>query len=258
MKKIILALAVCMALVGCEDPDAPREADKPTGKPSADAGPYTVQFSGADQSYTHSFNLPIKQEEGQVVYHIATPTSSEIEFVDTRLQVTGCPVGNVKHQIFWSQDASRPTVGEYLTTGTVFRTRAGLNGMFRHLVHGLGGCTSITLTTKLKIKPQTLRTCKETTEAATCQVVAYCRQAGNSYYTEVEVWKESRGLVLRKFMNVGDGTRSLKLMAAVNKAEFGSITTYSDNYGDAALRIDGANREAILTSATGSERLICE
>lgn len=258
MKKIILAAVICFGLVACEDPDAPRDVEKPKEKPVTEAGPYVVQFSGTDQSYTHTFNIPIRQDEGQVVYHVTTPASSEIEFVDTRMQVTGCPVAAVKHQIFWSQDASRPTVGEYLTTGSFFRTRAGLKGMFRHVAHGLGGCTSISLTTKLKIKPPTLRTCKETTEPATCQVVAYCRQSGDSYFTEVEVWRDSQGLTLRNFLNVGDGTRSLKVMGAMTKTEQGSITLYQDSFGDASLRVDRTTREGLFTGALGNQRLICE
>jgi hypothetical protein len=260
MKKAILALGLCLSLAACEEAGQPQEVPKP--KPSdnetASAGPYTVNFSGKDQSYTHSFNLSIKQEEGQVAYYIATPSSVEVEFVDTRLQVAGCPVSSVKHQIFWSQDASQPTVGQFITVGATFRTRAGMNGIFRHVVHGLGGCTSISLTTVLKVKPQLARACNGTLEPATCQVMAYCRQSGTSYYSEVEVWKETRGLVLRKFMNRGDGTRSLHIMADVTKLVQGNVTSYNDSYGDASLRIDGVTRSGLFTGSTSSDRLDCE
>lgn len=258
MKKIILALSLCVSLAACEEAGTANEVPKPTDKPSADAGPYTVRFSGKDQSYSHSFNLPIKQEEGQVVYNITTPASVEVEFIDTTLKVAGCPVSAVKHQIFWSQDASQPTIGQYLTPGAVFRTRAGMTGMFRHVVHGLGGCTSITLSTQLKVKPQALRTCDGSLEPATCQVVAYCRQSGTSYYSEVEVWKEARGLILRKFMNRGDGTRSLQVMADVAKIVQGNVTSYNDSYGDASLRVDGVTRAGLFTGTSSSERLDCE
>jgi hypothetical protein len=258
MKKIILALGLCLALAACEETGKPQEVPKPTDKPSADAGPYTVEFSGKDQSYSHSFNLSIKQDEGQVVYNVLTPASLDIEFTDTRLQVTGCPVSAVKHQVFWSQDANQPTVGQYLTTGAIFRTRAGMNGLFRHIVHGLGGCTSITLSTQLKVKPQVLRACNGSLEPATCQVMAYCRQTGASYYSEVEVWKESRGLILRKFMNRGDGTRTLQVMADVTKTVQGNVTSYGDSYGDASLRIDGMTRAGLFSGTSSSERLDCE
>lgn len=258
MKNLILALGLCLFLAACEDAGDPREVSKPSDKPSADAGPYTVSFSGNDQSYTHSFNLPIQQEEGQVVYNILTPASVEVEFIDTSLKVAGCPAGSVKHQIFWSQDASQPTIGQYLTTGAIFRTRAGMTGMFRHVVHGLGGCTSLTLTTKLKVKPQTLRTCNGTLEPATCQVMAYCRQSATSYYSEVEVWKEARGLILRKFMNRGDGTRTLQVMADVIRTNQGGVVSYNDNYGDASLRIDSVSRIGMFNGVNASERLECD
>lgn len=250
MKKAILALGLCMSLAACE------EAAKPV--PVEEAGPYAVSFSGKDQVYNHTFTLPIKQDEGQVIYNITTPASVEIEFVDFQLQVAGCPRSAVKHTVFWSQDASLPAVGQYLFKGSVFRTRAGMNGIFRHNVYGLGGCTSITLSTQMKVKPQLARACNGTLEPATCQVMAYCRQAGTSYYSEVEVWKETRGLVLRKFMNRGDGTRSLHIMADVTKLVQGNVTSYNDSYGDASLRIDGVTRTGLFTGSTSSDRLDCE
>lgn len=258
MKNIILTLSMCLCLAACEDTGGPQEVDKPSDKPTADAGPYTVAFSGKDKSYAHTFTLSIKQNEGQVEYNVMTPASEEVEFVDTRLKVTGCPVSSVKHQIFWSQDASQPTIGQYLTTGAVFRTRAGMNGLFRHIVHGLGGCTSITLSTQLKVKPQVARACNGSLEPATCQVMAYCRQSGTSYYSEVEVWREARGLILRKFMNRGDGTRSLQVMADVVKTVQGNVTSYNDSYGDASLRIDGLTRAGLFNGNSSSERLDCE
>ncbi|MNY44494.1 hypothetical protein D3C86_1795250 [compost metagenome] len=88
--------------------------------------------------------------------------------------------------------------------------------------------------------------------------MAYCRQSGTSYYSEVEVWKESRGLILRKFMNRGDGTRSLQVMADVVQTVQGNVTSYNDNYGDASLRIDGLTRAGLFNGNSSSERLDCE
>ncbi len=256
MKKAILALSLCMSLMACEDTGKPQDVPKPDNNTES-VGPYDVTFSGKDQSYTHSFNISPHDDEGAVDYHITTPASVDIQFVDTRLQVAGCPVSSVKHQVYWLQDANQPLV-QMLKVGETFRTRAGMKGIFRHFIRGLGGCNSMSLTTNIKVKPQIARTCNGTLEPATCQVMAYCRQSGTSYYSEVEVWKETRGLVLRKFMNRGDGTRSLQVMADVAKLVQGNITSYNDSYGDASLRIDGVTRAGQFTGVSSSERLDCE
>lgn len=263
MKKLFFCLTLCLSLIACEDPSGEREAAKPGTEHSekTGAGPYQVVFSGADQSYQHSFSFPIRQEEGKVEYYVQTPSSIEVEFLETRLTVSGCAASNVKHQIFWMPDVRISNMVYYLKEGESFRTQSGVRGSFVHLIRGLGGCTDINLTTKMRMKPAIVRPCKESNSPGACKVLAYCRANYPTNFTEAEIWQEPHGMSLRKYMNFGDGNRRLMASSSVSMMAQGNVMTYSNSSGDISLSIQEVTRVGTLVITTfgqpSTERLDC-
>lgn len=226
LKKTFLLLASGLIIAACSATQS-EDVAPPVAKENS-AGPYDVTFDPTTGIFQHNFEMNIAQSEGKVDYYIQTPEEIDVTFVETALKVTGCPASQVTHQTFWLPD-SATTSGQYLGVGSVFRTRAGIRGSFMHVLRGLDGCATVNLTTKLQKRMGSNMPCKESTDT-TCRVQVYCKETDPvRTYVEVEVWKESWGVTLRKFMNSGNGTRSLMATNTVVSTSTTTETTYSAN-----------------------------
>ena len=245
MKKLIL-LSATLFIAACssESGNAPKPGSDNNNKAES-AGPYSVSFDNAN-NYTHTFTMPINQDEGVVDYYITTPTARVIEFIDTNVKVTGCDASAVKHFVAWVPDMSKPTTGYEVVPKRKFTTVAGTQGGLRNSLKGLQGCATIEMTLSLKLIPPTVKACAESTDK-NCRVDVYCKEKGNfSTYAEVEVWKESWGsLTLRHFMKSSDGTRGQILMTTATQSNETTKAKYVGS--NATLSIDKATGSGVLT-----------
>lgn len=150
-KKIILLLGSLIALNACQvkssTPQSAQPPPPPPEKPSA--GPYIVIFDNTNNTYHHSFNLNIDQKEGKVEYLITQPDAVKIEMFNTQLSVVGCSASQVTHELFWLPNKNK-IEWYYVSIGSVFTTEANAEGTLVHVLKGLDGCQSLTLSTTLK------------------------------------------------------------------------------------------------------------
>jgi hypothetical protein len=228
-------------MIACsKSSDSGKVADPGTND-KAQAGPYVVDF-GTTKSYQHSFKIPINQNEGKVEYFITMPEATDIVLTDTSLTVTGCPASQVIHQTFWLPDSAVAS-GQYVVIGSSFRTLAGTQGTFLHILKGLDGCTDVNLSTTLTKKDKPAMKCKESRDP-NCQVQVYCKESDAlpTNYIEVEAWKEYGGISLYKFMNHGDGTRSQMSMNSAAFTNDGTQSKYSATSNSTYLRYNNTTR----------------
>lgn len=155
-KTKVIFLACLFFLTACSKSNDSEVVQSPVAE-KAEVGPFTVAFSGDNQSYEHNFKININQDEGKVEYFVQTAEAAKIDFIDTKLTVSGCPAAQVIHRTFWIPDASTQE-GELTMPGFFFETIANKKGVLLHVLKGLNGCSSVELKTVLKKqKPPTLR-----------------------------------------------------------------------------------------------------
>jgi hypothetical protein len=241
---VTLTVTLALALTACSVHTSPEEVAPPANNEKTSAGPYQVAFDATTKTYQHSFEMDINQADGKVEYYVNTPEASEVEFVNTSLKVTGCAAGQVNHQTYWVPDSST-TAAQSIAMGSTFKTRAGVQGTFLHVLRGLTGCSHVSLSTTLKKKQSSSMKCKESSDT-NCRVDVYCKEDGiPTNYIEVEVWKESWATTLRKFMNHGDGSRSLMNMNSVILANNSTETTYTSNSGSSVTYLKYNNQTLV-------------
>mgnify|MGYP003407425659 CR=1 FL=1 len=150
-KKIVLLLGALIALNACQvkntTPQPVQPPPPPPEKPSA--GPYSVVFDKDTNAYHHSFKIDLDQKEGKVEYLLTLPVIAKIELSHTQLSVVGCSASQVTHELFWIPDQQKLS-WYYVSIGSTFTTEANTEGKLIHIVKGLEGCQSLTLSTTLK------------------------------------------------------------------------------------------------------------
>ncbi|MEZ0390656.1 MAG: hypothetical protein ACAH59_00470 [Pseudobdellovibrionaceae bacterium] len=216
---------------------AESETVPPSGqdKQTTEMGPYTVAFAGPEETYEHTMKGVPVTDEGKVEYFITTNEKSKITLVKTELKVTGCSASQVTHHTFWVPDAEKPTQGQLVLAGLQFEPQPSVKGIFLHVIKGLNGCSEVELSTSLKRSKLTQpnptfpvgQNCAGQPASDGCKVQVYCREQDPlSNYVEVEVWKQSWGLQIRKYMHRSDGTQSLMLSETGTLSDAPSTTTY--------------------------------
>lgn len=151
LKKIILLFGCLIALNACQVKSTSSHPVQPPPPPpeKPSAGPYTVVFDNTNNIYHHSFNLTIDQKEGKVEYLITLPEALKIELFNTQLSVVGCTASQVTHEIYWLPNKNK-IEWYYVSIGSTFTAEANAEGTLVHVIKGLDGCQSLTLSTTLK------------------------------------------------------------------------------------------------------------
>lgn len=220
----------------------------------SEVGPFNTEFTSADQTYRHNFKTNISQNEGQVEYYVKTLGKEKIQLLESKLTVSGCPASQVSHQTFWIPDSQKPNQGYQLFLNTVFESLPQVKGVVRHVIHGLQGCQAVELSTTLKKQvaaPALGPICQGTTASNSCRVKIYCKEKDPlTYFYEVEIWDRPTGQTLNQFMNHGDGTRGLMVLATVTPANDGTFLTYSGAGNQ--LKVHLATSNGIFQSAQGN------
>lgn len=249
-KKILIVTLLFLA--GCGKPaDSEVVPSAEANTEDSKAGPYTVEFGGPELVYEHTMKGYPNNTEGKVEYFITTAEKAKITLVKTELKVTGCSASQVTHQTFWLPDAN-VSEGQLVMTGMSFQPQQNVKGVLLHSIRGLDGCTEVELLTSLKmekiLKPNPTfpvgQACEGTT-GDSCKVQVYCREQDPfSSYVEVEVWKRSWGIELKKFMKYSDGTRNLMVSEMASE----SVGAFSYSYV-------GSTANLYFNSTTGVGKL---
>ncbi len=223
-----------------------------------EVGPFTVQFAPTDQSYQHNFKVNIDQDEGKVEYYVTTAADEKVEIKDIVLKVTGCPAGQISHQMFWAPDSTQSNFGYQEYKGDKFQTTAKIKGTFIHSLKNLKGCTAVDLTTKLVKYVYTTphpefsvgQHCPEASASDQCTVKLYCREKNplNSFY-EFEIWKRGNQYGLSHFYNHGDGTRGLLSSNSVNESLINNEIKYTSSSLKVSLNMNLTTGDGIFTDS---------
>jgi hypothetical protein len=232
-----------------KSPDAEVVPDTSVQDQNDAGGPFTANFSAADQTYRHTFKQQIQQDAGAVQYFVTMPEKTKIEFAENTLAVTGCPSSQVKHKTLWIPDAQNMTSGSILFQGLTFETLANTKGIVLHSILGLTGCTAVELKTALRRisppvvvpSPSPTNPCQGTS-GGVCTVKVYCREPDvPDYFKEVEIWKTAVGLSLHQYSSRADGTRNLMTMMDVADNSFATTLQYdSTTSTQAQLKVDSS------------------
>jgi hypothetical protein len=146
-----VGMAAILFFAGCGKANEPQVVAPPQDKSSnGDAGPYSVEFLGSDQTYDHSLKGIPRADEGKIEYSILTPEKSRISVLKTELKVYGCPLNQVSYQSYWIPDAQKSSEGQLVFQGLSFEVQPNLAGVLIHVVKGLQGCSEVEFVTSLK------------------------------------------------------------------------------------------------------------
>ena len=222
--------------------DAPTAGNNETSTNTM--GPFTVSFDAAESKYENTFRIPIQQNEGKVEYNIFTDRSENVVLEYSNIAVTGCDASLVKQQIFWLAD-EKQTLGQIIKNQSQFKTQIKTKGKIVYSIYHLNGCSEIELKIRLKKLPHignAGKACEGSTNLQDCRVDVYCKENYSSNFIEVEVWNRAGQRSVQKFMNHGDGSRSLMSMFTANFSNVANSTIYtSTNSSRTFLKYDNSS-----------------
>lgn len=242
MKKLYTLLMITIFLASCSKTDSSEVSVTPDNKPEKqNVGPFKIEFLGDSKLYDHSVDIAINQTEGFLEYQILSDVKNNLLIKESTVTFTGCTNPNPSYEIYWLPDLSDKSVFTKINLNTSFSNIPKTQGQLLFNFKNLDGCQKLKLKITLEKKPLNPKLGQACEGGlSNCQVITACTETGlTSYFYEVEVWNQSGSLYLNKYLNRGDGTRSLQSSNSANiSANTKNVFYYSKTSVDTALTID--------------------
>lgn len=242
MKKLYTLLMITIFLASCSKTDSSEVTVNPDEKPqSQSVGPFKVEFSGESKTYEHSIDITINQTEGFLEYQILSEVKNNLLIKESTVTFTGCTNPNPNYEIYWLPDLADKSVFTKLKLNSIFSNIPKTQGQLLFSFKNLDGCEKLKLKISLEkspLNPKLGQACEGF--SSNCQIITACKETGlSSYFYEVEVLNHSGSLYLNKYLNKGDGTRSLQSSNSANiSANTKNVFYFSKTNIDTSLTID--------------------
>lgn len=258
MKKIYCSFAILALLISCsasKNDEIPVTPNEEGTENKQSVGPFKIEFNPNTNSYEHSLDIPINQSEGYFEYNFIAPTRQTLRLKSAVATFTGCDQSAPVFEIFWLPNPQDKALFAKLAPNKKFSSIANVQSQMLFNFKKIDGCKTLKLTMsleKLSSNPHIGKDCDS--NISNCKVLVACTEPGvTSYFYETEVWNHSGSLYLKKFLNRGDGTRSLQTSALARQNSTTRKYIFSSNDNRSELSIDIISSDSIFKdSVNGS------
>lgn len=245
MKKIYSLFLILTLLSACSVKSdkthlTPADADNGGEEQGQSVGPFKIEFAPNSNAFEHNIDIAINQSEGYFEYNFIAPTRHTLSLKSAAATFTGCDQSVPTFEIFWLPNPQDRNLFTKVSPNKKFSSIANVQSQMLFSFKKIEGCQKLQLKVnleKIAANPRLGQNCDA--NISNCKVLVACKEPGAStYFYEAEVWNQSGILYLKKFLNRGDGTRSLQTSITAKQSDSASKYIYTSFNNNTQLTID--------------------